>query len=193
MERLETEGLEMERLETEGMEMEILETERLELVPLRAELLRMWTEDIPGLEKRLGCIYKAEPMEGMFLQIVGEQLKITECNPSDYCWHSFWLLIHKSDRVVVGAADFKGRPDENGEVEIGYGLGNEFEHKGYMTEAVKAMCGWAFSQEGVRQVTAETDKQGTASQRVLKRCGFVVYRQEETLWWKCMPGVHGME
>lgn len=122
--------------------MEILETERLELVPLHAELLRMWTEDIPGLEKRLGCIYKAEPMEGMFLQIVGEQLKITE---------------------------------------------------GYMTEAVKAMCGWAFSQEGVRQVTAETDKQGTASQRVLKRCGFVVYRQEETLWWKCLPGVHGME
>ena len=41
-------------METEGMEMEMLETERLELVPLRAELLRMWTEDIPGLEKRLG-------------------------------------------------------------------------------------------------------------------------------------------
>ena len=173
--------------------MEMLETERLELVPLRAELLRMWTEDIPGLEKRLGCSYKAEPMEGMFLHIVEEQLKITECNPMDYCWHSFWLLIRKSDRVVVGSADFKGTPDENGEVEIGYGLGNEFEHKGYMTEAVKAMCGWAFSQEGVRRVTAETDKQGTASQRVLKRCGFVVYRQEETLWWKCMPGVHGME
>ena len=59
----------------------------LELVPLRAELLRMWTEDIPGLEKRLGCSYKAEPMEGMFLHIVEEQLKITECNPMDYCWH----------------------------------------------------------------------------------------------------------
>ena len=47
-------------METEGMEMEMLETERLELVPLRAELLRMWTEDIPGLEKRLGCSYKAD-------------------------------------------------------------------------------------------------------------------------------------
>ena len=43
--------------------MEMLETERLELVPLRAELLRMWTEDIPGLEKRLGCSYKAERFE----------------------------------------------------------------------------------------------------------------------------------
>ena len=58
--------------------MEMLETERLELVPLRAELLRMWTEDIPGLEKRLGCSYKAEPMEGMFLHIVEEQLKIVQ-------------------------------------------------------------------------------------------------------------------
>ena len=89
--------------------MEMLETERLELVPLRAELLRMWTEDIPGLEKRLGCSYKAEPMEGMFLHIVEEQLKITECNPMDYCWHSFWLLIRKVTGLLWGPLILRGR------------------------------------------------------------------------------------
>ena len=171
----------------------ILKTERLELVPLRPYQLRLWVEDIPNLEKDLKCSYQAEPMEGIFLEIVKGQLEKTEKNPDDYLWHSFWFLIRNSDRVVVGSADFKDIPNTRQEVEIGYGLGNEFEHKGYMTEAVKAMCGWAFSQEGVRRVTAETDKQGTASQRVLIRCGFVRYRQEETLWWKCLPGVYGME
>ena len=51
--------------------------------------------------------------------------------------------IRKSDNVVVGSADFKNVPDEKGQVEIGYGLGKAFEHEGYMTEAVRAMCSWA--------------------------------------------------
>ena len=33
----------------------------------------------------------------------------------------------KTDRIVVGSADFKGLPNAQGEVEIGYGLGKEFE------------------------------------------------------------------
>ncbi|MCU0079807.1 GNAT family N-acetyltransferase [Extibacter muris] len=42
-------------------------------------------------------------------------------------------------------------PDMNQEVEIGYGLGKEFEHSGYMPEAVQAMCKWALEQENVAQ------------------------------------------
>ncbi|WP_341398813.1 GNAT family N-acetyltransferase [Clostridium cadaveris] len=61
---------------------------------------------------------------------------------------------------MVGAADFKDIPNQNGEVEIGYGLGKEFEHNGYMTEAVKAMCELALKQEGVRNIIAETDLDG---------------------------------
>ena len=50
-------------METEGMEMEMLETERLELVPLRAELLRMWTEDIPGPVSYTHLdVYKRQPL-----------------------------------------------------------------------------------------------------------------------------------
>ncbi|MEY8298927.1 MAG: GNAT family N-acetyltransferase [Emergencia timonensis] len=49
-------------------------------------------------------------------------------------------MVRKSDRVVIGSADFKDIPNEAQEVEIGYGLGKDFEHNGYMTEAVQAMC-----------------------------------------------------
>lgn len=161
----------------------VIKTERLEIVPLNPNQLRLWVEDSSLLEKELNCKYKAEPMEGFFLDIVKGQLAITEKDKENYLFHSFWFLIRKEDRTVVGSADFKDIPNEKGEVEIGYGLGKEFEHNGYMTEAVQAMCGWAMEQPGVTHIIAETDLDGYASHRILERCGFVKTEQGETLWW----------
>ncbi|WP_283607909.1 GNAT family N-acetyltransferase [Faecalispora anaeroviscerum] len=161
-----------------------IQTERLELIPLTPHQLKRWIQDIHALEKELSCSYKAEPMEGFFLDIVKAQLKAAEKDSENYVWHSFWFLIRKSDRVVVGSADFKDIPKENGEVEIGYGLGKEYEHNGYMTEATKAMCDWALEQGAVSTVIAETDLEGFASQKILERCGFQKEKQAETLWWK---------
>lgn len=162
----------------------MIETERLELISLTLEQLKLWAFCMTALECELACSYQAEPMEGLFLDIVKGQIEKTEQDPHNYMWHSFWLLIRKSDRVVVGSSDFKGVPNENNEVEIGYGLGKQHEHNGYMTEAVKAMCDWAFMQDGVASVIAETDLDGFASQRVLARCGFRNYQCGDTLWWK---------
>lgn len=162
----------------------LIQTERLELIPLTLNQLKLWIEDISQLEKELDCSYKAESMEGFFLEVVKGQYEITQKDPNNYLWHSFFFLVRKDDRVVVGSADFKDIPNENGDVEIGYGLGKEFEHNGYMTEAVKSMCGWALKQNGVTSVIAETDLEGLASQKILKRCGFKKDKEEETLWWR---------
>ena len=161
----------------------MIKTERLELYPLTPQQLKLWIQDIPALEKELNCSYEAEPLEGFFLDIVKGQLKITENDSVNYVWHSFWLLIRKTDRVVVGSADFKNIPNANKEVEIGYGLGKEFEHMGYMTEAVQAMCKWAMQQANVSHVIAETDLDGFASQCILQRCGFTELKRDQTVWW----------
>lgn len=162
----------------------IIKTERLELILLKPNELKLWGEDIPTLERELDCSYKGESMEGFFLEIVKGQYEVTKKDPTNYLWHSFFFLVRKEDRVVVGSAAFKDIPNENGEVEIGYGLGKEFEHKGYMTEAVKAMCEFGLKQKGVGNIIAETDLDGFASQRILERCGFENYKQEETIWWR---------
>ena len=141
----------------------IIETERLQLIPLLPQQLRAWIEDRPALERELNMTYQAEPLEGIFLEIVKGQLAVTEAHPEDYLCHSFWLIVRKSDRVVVGSADFKDVPDGRQEVEIGYGLGQAFEHQGYMTEAVQAMCDWALAQENVAHILAETEVDGWAS------------------------------
>lgn len=161
-----------------------IETERLELVPLTADQLEQWVYAPDVLQKELNAVYQAEPLEGIFREIVIGQLHATKADPEQYWWHSFWMLIRKSDRVIVGSADFKDAPDQWGQVEIGYGLGKPFEHHGYMTEAVKAMCMWASCQPNIRWILAETDLSGDASGCILRRCGFYEISRGETIWWR---------
>lgn len=53
-----------------------------------------------------------------------------------------------------------------------------------MTEAVEKTCDWGLSQLNVSSVIAETDIENIASQNVLLRCGFKLYRNLDTKWWK---------
>jgi RimJ/RimL family protein N-acetyltransferase len=93
-------------------------------------------------------------------------------------------MIRKTDRTVIGLLYFKDMPNELKEVELCYGLGKNYRHNGYMTEAVKAFCNWAILQEGISHIIAETKIENSPSQNILKNCGFVQYKQENTLWWK---------
>ncbi len=162
----------------------VVETKRLTLLPLSARQLKLWLDDTAALERELTCVYQAEPLEGFFREIVRGQVAVVENDPSGFMWHTFWLLLRQSDRVVVGSADFKDAPGAAREVEIGYGLGKAFEHHGFMTEAVEAMCAWALRQENVRHVIAETEPDNLASQRILQRCGFYETSRGETIWWR---------
>ena len=161
-----------------------IETPRLLLVPLTPEHLDLWTRDIPALERELDCSYQAEPTEGIFRDIVRGQVTRAQNDPARYFWHSFWLMLRKADRCVIGSIDFKGVPNAAGEVEIGYGQAPAFEHRGYMTEAVRAFCAWALEQEGVTHILAETETDNLASQRILKRCGFEEISRAATIWWR---------
>lgn len=167
-----------------------LTTERLELIPLTLTQMEHWIYDLPMLEKELRCHYEGDEVSGFFADIVKGQLDIIKSDPENYFWHSFWFMLRKSDRVVVGSADFKAPPNEQGEVEIGYGLSPQFEHHGYMTETVQAMCTWALNQSGVTHVIADTDPDNYASQRILERCGFKrdyeadKQKGGETIWWR---------
>jgi [ribosomal protein S5]-alanine N-acetyltransferase len=159
-------------------------TERLELRRLDLCHTRLWISDAAALDAELRCTGMEALLDAAFLEIVKKQADIAQKDIGHEHWYNFWILIRKCDRVAVGSADFKRPPDVLGEVEIGYGLGADYEHHGYMTEAVGEMCRWALLQNGVAGVTAETLRDNIASQRILQRCGFTLYMQEDTLWWR---------
>jgi RimJ/RimL family protein N-acetyltransferase len=161
-----------------------IETERLIIKVLTLSQLYLWINDIQTLENELNCKYDAEPIVGVFLNIIKDQIKITENDPENYIFYSFWFIIRKIDKMVVGSMDFKNIPNENKEVEIGYGLGKKYEHNGYMIEAVKSFCEWAFFNEKINKIIAETEKENMASQNILVKNGFKKYKEKETIWWE---------
>lgn len=111
----------------------------------------------------------AEPDEEL-QQAYREMLQGLLDHPEDAYWYTAWNMLLK-DGTSVGDLCFKG-PPKNGAVDIGYGVNKEFEGQGYATEATKQLCDWAFTQKGVYFITAETDPENAASQRVLAKCGF---------------------
>lgn len=77
----------------------------------------------------------------------------------------------RADGIAIGGVGCKGRPDERGCVEIGYGLAESARGHGYATEAVSGLLAW-LADQGVREVVAECDDGNTPSMAVLRRCGF---------------------
>lgn len=107
-------------------------------------------------------------------------------DPDNAKWCMLIEIVLVEENKVIGGICFKGNPDENGEIEIGYGLNSEkYWNKGYMTEAVRPMVKWALEQDGISAVTASTNKDNFASQKVLKKINMIKYKETEKLfWWK---------
>lgn len=92
-------------------------------------------------------------------------------HPDKWEWFALWVIeLHSGENV--GGLCFKGL-DANGVAEIGYGISDSYQRNGYATEAVRAVCAWAFGNPDVTCIEAETDAGNTASQRVLEKCGFI--------------------
>ena len=92
-------------------------------------------------------------------------------HPEQWVWYAIWIIECK-DGSHVGDLSFKGFNDD-GSVEIGYGIDEAHQGQGYATEAVNAAVMWALQQPGITCVEAETEPNNKASQRVLEKCGFV--------------------
>ena len=91
-------------------------------------------------------------------------------HPGQRDWYAAWIIDRK-DGTPVGDLCFKGLSAE-GIAEIGYGIDEAWQGRGYATEAVQGALRWAFRHPEVAAVEAETDPDNAASQRVLEKCGF---------------------
>jgi RimJ/RimL family protein N-acetyltransferase len=86
--------------------------------------------------------------------------------------------------VIVGGIGFHGQPDEDGRVEIGYGIVPSARRKGLATEALRQLVEHARTL-GVATLTAETEVDNEPSQTVLERVGFARYAEDDrTVWFE---------
>ncbi len=88
-----------------------------------------------------------------------------------------YLPVHKADRRLIGSCGYKGLPDEEGVVEIGYEISPPYRRRGLAGEIARALVEHASRQPGVRIVQAHTLAQENPSVRVLKNCGFAFVQE----------------
>lgn len=133
-----------------------IETERLCITPKSIE------------EMKALCNKESDPgMKKAYSQMLNTMLKLDGCEE----WGSDWKIDLKTG-LTIGGICFKGAPDTEGFVEIGYGIDEAYRQKGYATEAVGGIVNWALEQENVRCISAQTEPDNIRSQKVLLKNGF---------------------
>lgn len=150
-----------------------LQTERLELRPLAPQHLLALIEG----EAQFASSFGTPAPDGLRGFMVSDGVspewlaKLRTSTTADAWTHGF-AMIHRDLDVVIGMVGFKGPPDEQGVVEVSYGVLPGFEGQGFSTEAAGAATDWAFASGIVRTVRAHTLPEPNASARVLQKSGF---------------------
>src|SRR5262245_41139764 len=83
------------------------------------------------------------------------------------------------DDVVIGDCGVHGEPDEQGEIELGYGLAERHRGRGYGTEVAVGLSRWLLAQEGVRRVVGRAALDNPPELRTLERAGFTFESADE--------------
>lgn len=153
-----------------------VKTERLELVASTVDLARAELRDRAEFVRLIGARLPDDwPPVLNDEQTMAFNLKQLERGPRQvgwWCWYFVFCGESAGDRVLVGVGGFKGRPDKTGTVEVGYSILENYQCRGYCTEAVGGLIGWAFGHNQVRTITAQTLPHLTPSIRVLEKLGF---------------------
>ncbi len=150
-----------------------LATPRLLLVPLtRAAAVALVAGKDPGLP--LGAGY---PHRDTL-----DALRMSSAAGED---SGGWFITLRDGKsgAVIGDLGTKGWVDDDGTVEIGYGLAPTWWGQGFGTEAVGALVEWLQAQPDVRRITAEVEIGNIASRRLLERLGFAVTEIAGASWW----------
>jgi RimJ/RimL family protein N-acetyltransferase len=104
--------------------------------------------------------------------------------PDDAGWVTGVVVV---DGVAVGGGGFHGAPDEDGTVEVGYGIDPEFRRRGHAREALRAMVDRARREPAVRRVVASVRPDNQPSLNLIDQFGFVKtgeqWDEEDGLEW----------
>lgn len=163
----------------------MIKTKRLILLPLEMDELLLLLQGVDQLEKYLKLTSSGEVLDEStkkaFQWLYHKGLQ----DEANYLWYTNWQMILETTKQAVGSVGFIGPPDEDQEVEVGYGTYEQHQNKGYMSEALEAMLKWALKQPGVQRVVAETTSENIASQRVLKKSGMKKIKEtRKSIFWE---------
>jgi RimJ/RimL family protein N-acetyltransferase len=136
-----------------------------------AMLCEAVTETLPALRRYLGNLswVAAEP------SVEGLELFCRNAVANFHARKDFpYLVLQRDTGRLVGVCGLH-RPDwATPKAEVGYWCRASASGRGYITEAVGALAGYAFERLGMVRLSAVTDEENIASRRVAERTGFAL-------------------
>lgn len=151
----------------------VIETVRLQMIPYTPEQLLALIDDVPEFERKTGFTAAKGLRDFIISDEVSpawiERLR-TSSGPDP--WRHGFAVVDRASRSIVGNVGFKGPPDEQGIVEIAYGIVADYEGRGYATEVAGLLVRFASENSEVRLIRAHTLPTKNASTRVLTKNGF---------------------
>ena len=92
-------------------------------------------------------------------------------------WFVYAVVLPEDERPMIGHAGFHGPPGINAvnapdAFEVGYTVFEPHRRRGYATEVVRALIGWASGEHGLRRFIASISPENEASLALVRRLGF---------------------
>jgi [ribosomal protein S5]-alanine N-acetyltransferase len=125
----------------------------------------------------LGIRLPDAPLDFRAKRFLAHRLEQMRREPEVQQWLARAIVLRDEGRMMVGNAGFHGAPGVNapGEpraLEIGYGILAEHRGRGYATEAVDGLLGWARTQ-GIDHFVASVAPENETSLAIIRKLGFV--------------------
>jgi RimJ/RimL family protein N-acetyltransferase len=169
----------------------VLHTVRLELLPMSVAMVEAVLE---GRREAAESFARASmparwPNRELIERAFSTSLEEIRAAPERRLWGARVMIAgggrggDGDARRVIGSVVFRSAPDDEGGLEIAYGVDDANQGRGYATEGVGASVEWALTHAEVTAVRATTFGWHRASVRVLEKVGMVIVgsREHETM------------
>lgn len=146
-----------------------IETERLSLLCCDKEILQALVDEDSAIAKLLQINVPAKWTE-FGAPAFKYALEKISADAEEETWWSY-LPVYKKEKMLIGSCGYKGKPDKNGMIEIGYEVAEAYRGRGFATEMARALIAYGIKDERVKTIQAHTLAEENASGKVLKNCG----------------------
>ncbi|WP_018476756.1 GNAT family N-acetyltransferase [Pontibacter roseus] len=163
-----------------------IHTDRLALIPFTLDVARALYAFNTAILTQIGLQPTRFWPDQESMDTLPRIIKRLELVPEPTGFES-WMIVLRQNATVIGDAGFKGPPNAEGAVDIGYSIIEQEQQRGYALETARALVEWAFRQPEVKAVTANCLLENAPSARILQKLGMEeIIRDDEVIYWKLL-------
>ena len=162
-----------------------IETDRLSLICCDKKILKALVEEDPAIAELLQVQVPVKWTEFGAPAFKYSLEKISADAEEENWWT--WLPVYKNENMLIGSGGYKGKPTNDGMIEIGYEVAEAYRRRGFATEIARALIANGLKDARVKMIQAHTLPEENASGKVLKNCGMkwieeIIDPEDGKLW-----------